>query len=389
MRILLLHQYFKTPKDGGGIRSYYIVKALVAKGHQVFVITSHNQKERVNANIEGAEVIYLPVYYNHKLGFQQRIRAFLLFIWKAYFEAKKIDSDIVYAISTPLSIGFLALLIRKPFVFEVGDLWPDVPIQMKILRNRILKFLSLKLEKKIYKKASLIVSLSVDIRDRIIQKWPHTRNIVIENFSDLELFQEKNFSQSNTLGNFGKAIIKREGHVFLTYVGTAGEANDLMQMVELANLAEKNFPQFQFYMMISGKEEDNIKTSAPGNMHFIDFGEKEKVAELLALTDFNFVCYAQFPLLGSGSPNKFFDGLAAACVTVINVKGWIEKLILKENAGLFWDGENPEDILNKIAFIHKNGLELIEMRNNAINLAGRFNKDYLVPKLIEEVEKVN
>ena len=42
MHLIYIHQYFKTPDQGGAIRSYYMAKGLVDKGHQVDMITAHN-----------------------------------------------------------------------------------------------------------------------------------------------------------------------------------------------------------------------------------------------------------------------------------------------------------------------------------------------------------
>ncbi len=43
MKILYLHQYFITPKEAGGARSYYLAKQLVEDGHEVTVIASNTK----------------------------------------------------------------------------------------------------------------------------------------------------------------------------------------------------------------------------------------------------------------------------------------------------------------------------------------------------------
>ncbi len=463
MRIFFIHQFYRTPEEGGGIRSWYVTRALQKAGHEVILVTgaasgdnevgSVKYEERLSSlklrqlkrrktededegretrfedgrrssefedgglsslklrqlkreetkgyeveRPKGAvEVIRLPVSWSNSMSFWQRIKAFVKFLYLARKEAKKHEFDLVYAISVPLSSGWLALRIKKPFVFEVGDLWPDVPIEMGILRNLMLKFYSRKLEKKIYKKADLIISLSKDIQFRIYQKWFYTANIVVENFSDLSLFkteyQANYLSSTDSVADSKQQFQntnyelphRKQGEIICTYVGTAGIANDLIQMVELAKVAEKQFPQIQFYLMIAGKEEEKIKNSAPGNVRFVNYGNKEKVAELLAKSDFNFVCYAQYPLLGTGSPNKFFDGLAAGCITVINVKGWIEELILKEKAGVFWDVKDPRALLNSIQSISVDPDMKNTYKSNALNLAERFDKDKLVDQIVQQI----
>lgn len=406
MRIFFIHQFYKTPEEGGGIRSWYVTRALQQAGHDVTVLAAEqiqNTKYELESasgfkdedrlrNASAITVIRLPVGWSNSMSFWQRVMAFVKFLYLARKESKKHSYDLVYAISVPLTTGLLAIWTKKPFVFEVGDLWPDVPVQMKILRNPILKYFSYRLEKKIYQKAELIISLSKDIQRHIYQKWPFTANIVIENFSDLALFDANN--KEKTVENVMEGIqnskfkieIPKSSGIFCTYVGTAGIANDLMQMVELAKVAEKNFPQIKFNMMISGKEEEKIKTAAPSNMHFIDYGNKQKVVELLTISDFNFVTYAQYPILGTGSPNKFFDGLSAACITVINVKGWIEELIESKKAGLFWDINKPNEILEKIQIISEDKALIKQYKSNAFDLSVKFDHHILTQKIAEQIE---
>ena len=61
--IVYIHQYFKTPKESGAIRSYNIAKRMVSCGLHVDMITSHNDAKYKRENIEGITVHYLPVKY--------------------------------------------------------------------------------------------------------------------------------------------------------------------------------------------------------------------------------------------------------------------------------------------------------------------------------------
>lgn len=40
MNILYIHQYFKTPQEPGGTRSYWIAQELIKNGHAVTMITA-------------------------------------------------------------------------------------------------------------------------------------------------------------------------------------------------------------------------------------------------------------------------------------------------------------------------------------------------------------
>lgn len=80
MKVLYIHQYFRTPEEGGAIRSYYLAKGMVENGIDVELITSHNKKYEEVKNVEGIKVHYLPVFYDNTLGFLQRVIAFYRFM---------------------------------------------------------------------------------------------------------------------------------------------------------------------------------------------------------------------------------------------------------------------------------------------------------------------
>ena len=101
MRICYIHQYFKTPEEGGAIRSYHLAKGLVNAGHHVELITSANQDTYDQRWIEGIKVHYLPVKYDQSFGFLRRIWAFWRFVVKSKTLIKKLQrADLLYITST-------------------------------------------------------------------------------------------------------------------------------------------------------------------------------------------------------------------------------------------------------------------------------------------------
>jgi len=80
LKVLYLHQYFRKPSDGGAIRSYYLSKALVDKGVEVEVITSHNNESYRFENIDGIKVHFLPVKYDNRFSYFKRKISFVLFV---------------------------------------------------------------------------------------------------------------------------------------------------------------------------------------------------------------------------------------------------------------------------------------------------------------------
>lgn len=162
MKVLLLHQHFNTPAKGGAIRSYYLATALAAKGIQVTVITAHNEKVYRRENIENIDVHYLPVAYDNRFGFMARSSAFMKYVNGAVKLAGQFhDVDYCYAISVPLTVGVVAMWIKMrykiPYIFEVGDLWPEAPIQLGFINNFVF--------------AQALYALEKEFINRHIQSW--------------------------------------------------------------------------------------------------------------------------------------------------------------------------------------------------------------------------
>lgn len=161
VKILILHQHFNTPQEGGALRSYYLAKALVDNGMHPIVITARSEKQYKTIIQEGIEIHYLPIAYDNRFGFWKRTISFLRYAWGSARLANKFaDVKVCYAISVPLTVGLAARIIKLrykiPYIFEVGDLWPDAPIQMGFVRNYFFKHILYQLEKSIYRGAQSI-----------------------------------------------------------------------------------------------------------------------------------------------------------------------------------------------------------------------------------------
>jgi len=196
MKIIYIHQYFKTPQEGGAIRSYYLAKGLVDDGFEVEMITAHNESTYRNVSIEGINVHYLPVPYDNGMGFVQRVLAYIKFIQKSKKEIKKIqNADLVYATSTPLTVGIIALWAKRkfnlPYYFEVRDLWPTAPIQVGVVKGAFFKKWLYSLEAKIYKGAEKIIALSPGMRDWIKEVVPEKPVYMILTWLIVSSFQKR------------------------------------------------------------------------------------------------------------------------------------------------------------------------------------------------------
>ena len=114
MRILYVHQYFKTPEEGGCVQSYHLAKGLINAGHEVVMISGHDHKKGKHT-IDGMEVHYLRIPYKNQFGFIRRIWAFLQFVRLAKRTVNLLTQrfDLAYVMTTPLTTGLIAMHIKQ------------------------------------------------------------------------------------------------------------------------------------------------------------------------------------------------------------------------------------------------------------------------------------
>ncbi len=387
MKILIVHQYFNTPQSGGPLRSYYLACGLKSHGFQVEIITSHNGKSSQTREIEGFKVYYLPVFYDNSLGFAGRINAFIRFAWLAYKKARQIDAiDLCYAISTPLTVGWVAKRLKArrdiPFVFEVGDLWPEAPIQMGVIRKPFVINLLRRFEKSIYREASRVVALSPGIKQGILKNYPECQVSTIPNISDCGFYhqEQKDPALETKFGVKHKLVV--------TYFGAAGIANHLEYLLEAARYAGQHHHSLSFLIVAQGSELARLqKLSAKyglDNLSFLKYQNRQGLKEVLNVTDAVYVSYAAVPVLSTGSPNKFFDGLAAGKLMIVNFKGWLKDITEQHKIGFYVDPQKPQMLSELLQPLVSDREQLHLAQANARRLAETFfSRNLSVKKLVK------
>ncbi len=368
MKITYIHQYFNTPETGGSLRSYYLAMAMIDVGFEVSMITTHNAPSYKFENVEGIRVHYLPVAYDNRFGFYRRLISFLLFFIRASWLAFRLDSDLIYATSTPLSTGLTASLIRKlrktPYIFEVRDLWPKAPIELGFIKNswavKILEYM----EKTIYRRAISIVALSEPMRTYIEQRSPGKMIDVITNMSDISFFSENNREK----------LEEKRAKFNIGYIGSAGYVNNLRCLLQTAAYFSREHPGFAYFIIAAkGKELNDLKQYAQAeglkNVRFMDYQNREGLRRLLRTLDFTYLSFLPHPVLETSSPNKLFDSLAAGIPVISNSDGWWVDELEQRKCGLHYSSDRPEDLYTNLTEIASNPSALTDMKANAQALA--------------------
>ncbi|MEP4532411.1 MAG: glycosyltransferase family 4 protein [Cyclobacteriaceae bacterium] len=380
MKILYVHQYFRTPEEGGCVRSYHLAKGLVDHGHEVEMITAHSGDYQIT-HVDGIRVHYLPVSYKNNFGFIRRILAFLKFVRLAKKESLKVKkADLAYVMTTPLTTGLIALFVKNklniPYYFEVGDLWPEAPIQMGVIKSPLLKNLLYRFEKKCYFEAQKVVALSPAIRNYIERLSPQTKVHVLPNISHCDFFDHK----------VSMKVFNDDSPFQVGYIGTVGKANNLEYLIAAAKYSSRQGQPIVFHIMGEGAQLSKTRRAASGmqNVLFHNYGSQSDVKELIEQMDAVYISFLNVPVLNTGSPNKFFDGLAAGKLIIINFKGWIKDVVEKNECGFYAPPHKPEKLCAQVENYIQNNSKLMKAQRNSRKMAEKFyDKNLLVSKLIK------
>lgn len=392
MNILYIHQYFITPNEPGGTRSYWIAQELIKNGHQVTMLTSSSKfiEPIKEITIDGIKAIYIKEEYNQSMSIFQRLKAFLNFMFKSTQIALKMkDVDLVIATSTPLTIGFPALMLKwfknTPYVFEVRDLWPEVPIQMGAFKSPLIVKPTRWFEKTIYKNAKHVIALSPGMQDGVIKYISKEKTSMIPNMAKKDEFwpREKDINLSENLG------LKRDSFKIIHF-GSLGIANGAESIVESAKLM-KNDESVEFLFVGGGSTESKLieecRNSGLTNVKFLGKYSMKETSEIVNLSDVSIVSFKDLPILYTNSPNKLFDSLSAGKPIIVNSAGWTKDVVEKHQCGFYINPNKPQELVDKILQL-KNNIELVKaMGENSRALAETvFDKSILTKEFVRVIE---
>lgn len=363
MKILYLHQYFCPPQSNGSTRSYEFARRLIANGHAVCMITSSahlphyvGTSKVSQLEIAGIPAVVIHVPYDNTMSFGRRIRAFIEFAWLASRQASKVKADVVFATSTPLTIaipGIVARLRRRiPMVFEVRDLWPELPIAVGALKNPLAKIAAYWLEWIAYHSAKHIIALSPGMAEGVILRGiPANRVTVIPNSCDLDLF--------DVSSERGRLVRERlnltPGQPLVVYTGTLGLINGLEYLVEAAVTMQDIAPQVHFLLIGDGARKEAIIASAEKagvlgrNLTIWNSVPKTQMADVLAAATVATSLFVPLKSMWNNSANKFFDALAAGKPIAINYGGWQADLLRETGAGIVLPPDDPAEGARQLA----------------------------------------
>lgn len=398
MHVLYFHQHFSTPMGSAGTRSYEMAQALIREGHSVTIVCgSYRQGKtglaipfvhgRRRGIVDGIDVIEFNLDYGNQMSIAQRTGIFARFALSSIGVALREPCDVIFATTTPLTAGipgvFARWLRQKPFVFEVRDLWPELPKAMGVIKNPLVLWLMSALEWISYKSAVRLVGLSPGIVQGIAARGIDPLRIaMIPNGCDLGLFAVP--------VNAWRPEGVRNEDMLAIFTGTHGPANGLDSVLAAAAiLKEKGRNDIRIALVGQGGEKLALQRRARDekldSVIFMDSVPKKRLAGLMAGSDLGLQVLRNVPAFYFGtSPNKFFDYIAAGLPVLNNYPGWLADLIRKHDCGFAIPPDNPSAFADALIAAADDRVVLHQKGQNAQQLArSSFSREFLGRKWVE------
>jgi lipopolysaccharide/colanic/teichoic acid biosynthesis glycosyltransferase/glycosyltransferase involved in cell wall biosynthesis len=404
MHVLYFHQHFTTPDGSTGTRSYEVAKRLLASSHPVTMVCGAAALSKTGlsgpflngrreGNVDGIYVIELELPYSNYQSFPQRSWTFLRFAFRSIVLALRLDYDVLFATSTPLTAALPGIaarwLRRKPFVFEVRDLWPELPRAMGVIRNPLVLLMMDWLEFAAYHSADSCVALSPGIAQGIARRGvPESRVVNAPNGCDLDLFALDVTQPLPEIPGLPPDAFAA------TFTGAHGVANGLGAVLDAAaELRIRGRTDIFLVFIGDGKEKPGLIERAHreklGNCIFVDAMPKRALAQFLCRrANVGLMILDNVPAFYYGtSPNKFFDYLASGLPVLVNYPGWMAEMVTAERGGVVVPPRDPLAFANALIHMADARAATAEMGQRGRNFAEReFSRSTLAQRCVTAIE---
>lgn len=265
------------------------------------------------------------------------------------------------ALETFLPFVFFCWWKRKPCLYAVWDVYPEVGVRMGQWKNPMVIRLVGRLEDLCLRRATRVHVLSDGFRtDLAAHQVAPDRIAVIPPWLDIThirpLPRRNEFSSKHDLND----------RFVVLYAGNIGLSQGLETVLQTAGILREH-KDILFLFVGEGAGRAALEEQARGmaNVRFLPYQPRESLPELLASADVSLVMLKQG--IGSASlPSKLFSILAAGRPVLASVdeNGDAWKLVSRSRAGLCVPPESPMRLAEAILSLQNDPLSCAQMGAN-------------------------
>jgi len=406
MHILFLTDNFPPEVNAPASRTFEHCRAWVRDGQQVTVITGapNFPKGRVfdgyrnrlwqSETMAGIRVIRVWTYISANEGFAKRILDYLSFMISATLASLFVRRpDIVIGTSpqffTACAAWAVATFKRKPFIFELRDLWPESIKAVGAMKDSAaIRFLE-RVEMFLYRRAARIVTVTHAFKETLARRGIDCSKIdVVTNGVDLTYFSPQ--AKDPAL----LAQLSLEGKFVAGYIGTHGLAHALDTLLDAADLLRRTpgGESIRLLLLGDGAHKSALvmrsKALALDNVIFLDSVTKTEVARYWSVLDVAVIHLRNTELFTTVIPSKLFECMGMGIPVLHGVKGESADIVRREQVGKVFEPENAGQLVADLLRLRADRALYDTLRANGPVAAQRYDRDVLARGMLAVLNEV-
>ena len=400
MKILFLTDNFPPEVNAPATRTYEHCKEWIKEGVEVTVLTcvpnfphgkvyeGYQNKLYQTEYLDGIKVIRVWSYMTANKGFLKRILDYMSYAFFAFLFGLFQKTDVILATSpqffTTWSGWGLSKIKRKPWVFELRDIWPESLKTVGAMKSgKILNILE-KIELGLYRDSEQVVAVTNSFKDNLISRGIEAHKItVITNGSNNELF----YSRPKNKVLVSK--FKLDNKFVVGYIGTHGMAHSLDFIINA--IGKITDPSVHFLFIGDGAMKEELLILANElkleNVTFLNPITKDEVPEYLSICDVSLAPLKKEDNFKTVIPSKIFESAAMQKPILLGVEGEAQEIIEKYDAGVCFIPEDEEDFLLKLTVI-RDETKYKKYQEGSLRLAEDYNRKKLANDMLNILKEV-
>ncbi|WP_312010634.1 glycosyltransferase family 4 protein [Bradyrhizobium japonicum] len=404
LRILFVTDHYPPEASAPAVRCSTHAKRWIARGHQVTMLTNfpnypdgkvfggYRQSLYKRETYETVDVLRVPTLVFPNRGAFLRILDYLSFVVTASLASPFVARpDVVIATSPHIFAAVAGWIVsrvhRRPFVFEVRDLWPDSIIAVGAMKEGRLMNLIRRVERFLYRHSDLIVTVTHTTRDVLASRGIDAGKIVvITNGADTTKLAP-GCAPSSLREKLGV-----ENKVVVSYIGTVGMAHGLQLILDAADECLTRVPEAQFIIVGSGAEREELQQQAERrglrNVLFVGRVSHDETIDYWHLSDFTLVLLKNTPLFKTVLPSKVFEALATGTPIITNVRGELEQLLEPLGAAEMIEPDSVEALVSAIGELARDPARRRLLAANAATGGKRYERTALADSMLEALQRL-
>ena len=405
MKILFLTDNFPPEVNAPASRVYERAVYWSKWGHDVTVITctpnfpqgkvypGYKNKWRQIEVMNGIKVIRVKTFIAKNQGFFFRTLDFISYMVMAVLNGAFLKKpDVIVSTSpqffTALGGYLLSVIKRRPFVFEIGDLWPESIRAVGALKSEKLYRTIEKLELYLYRKSKIIIAQTPAFKFNLIKRGvPEDKIKVVLNGVDTTIYRPQEKCQAK-LSHFQL----NEDDFVVAYIGTHGMAHDLHTVLKSAEMLNAN-KKLKYLFVGEGAAKQSLvdykKTHTLTNVNFHNAVSKSEMPAVWSVCDIILIPLKNEKTFSTVVPSKLFEAMAMAKVIILMApEGEASKIITQLECGKWIESENPALLADTILKLYGSGNDMKNYTQNALKSSTLYTREKQSVQVINDLDSI-